>query len=133
MNNSEQDSEKRRIPQGAQTIIPQLNEIGASTPYDFDGKNLTAYGGLLPVATMLEKLAELGAKAATSFVQEALLLGGCMPWPGRERGVNYSPRSPKGNRHMRRILINMPTLRSSTKETYSRMHLHRLVPRLGHN
>ena len=24
--------------------------------YDFDGRNLTAYGGLLPVATMLEKL-----------------------------------------------------------------------------
>ena len=65
VNNSEQDSEKRRIPQGAQTIIPQLNKIGASTPYDFDGKNLTAYGGPSPVATMLEKLAELGAKAAT--------------------------------------------------------------------
>lgn len=56
VNNSEQDSEKRRIPQGAQTIIPQLNKIGASTPYDFDGKSLTAYGGLLPVATMLEKI-----------------------------------------------------------------------------
>jgi len=24
--------------------------------YDFEGQNLTAYGGLLPVATMLEKL-----------------------------------------------------------------------------
>src|SRR5437588_8692893 len=32
------------------------NKIGASTPYDFEGKNLHAYGGLLPVATMLEKL-----------------------------------------------------------------------------
>src|ERR1019366_7531315 len=28
----------------------------ASTPYDFEARNLTAYGGLLPVATMLEKL-----------------------------------------------------------------------------
>jgi len=56
VNNSEQDSEKRRIPQGAQKIIPQLNKIGASTPFDFSGKNLTPYGGLLPVATMLEKL-----------------------------------------------------------------------------
>ena len=27
----------------------QPNKIGAATPYDFDGKNLTAYGGLLPV------------------------------------------------------------------------------------
>src|ERR1035441_9712978 len=32
------------------------NKINASTPYDFHGKNLTPYGGLLPVATMLEKL-----------------------------------------------------------------------------
>jgi len=32
------------------------NKIGASTPYNFAAKNLTPYGGLLPVATMLEKL-----------------------------------------------------------------------------
>ncbi len=32
------------------------NEIGGSTHYDFTGKNLTPYGGLLPIATMLEKL-----------------------------------------------------------------------------
>jgi RHS repeat-associated protein len=32
------------------------NKIGASTPYDFQAHNLTACGGLLPVATMLEKL-----------------------------------------------------------------------------
>src|SRR6266849_5554441 len=34
-------------------LIPK---IGASTPYDFSGRHLTAYGGLLPIATMLEKL-----------------------------------------------------------------------------
>ena len=37
-------------------MSPQPNEIGPATPYDFDGKNLTAYGGLLPVGTLLEKL-----------------------------------------------------------------------------
>ena len=37
-------------------MIAEPNKIGASTPYDFEAKNLTAYGGLLPVATMLEKL-----------------------------------------------------------------------------
>src|SRR5882672_10421475 len=31
-------------------------KIGAGTLFDFQGKNLTAYGGLLPVAAMLEKL-----------------------------------------------------------------------------
>jgi hypothetical protein len=36
--------------------MAEANKIGASTPYDFESKNLTAYGGLLPVATMLEKL-----------------------------------------------------------------------------
>jgi hypothetical protein len=36
--------------------MAEPNKIGASTPYDFEAKNLTAYGGLLPVATMLEKL-----------------------------------------------------------------------------
>src|ERR1019366_2008488 len=31
-------------------------KINWSTPYDFSGKNLTPYGGLLPVITMLEKV-----------------------------------------------------------------------------
>jgi hypothetical protein len=35
---------------------PEPNSINASTPYDFNGRNLTPYGGLLPVMTMLEKL-----------------------------------------------------------------------------
>src|SRR5881296_3856308 len=42
--------------QAFQATHSEPNKIGASTPYDFEGKNLTAYGGLLPVATMLEKL-----------------------------------------------------------------------------
>ncbi len=37
-------------------VKPGTNKINAQTPYDFDGKNLTAYGGLLPAAAMLEKL-----------------------------------------------------------------------------
>ena len=51
-----QDTRPRRSPQGSQGPIPEANKIGAATAYDFEGKNLTAYGGLLPVATMLEKL-----------------------------------------------------------------------------
>jgi hypothetical protein len=31
-------------------------KIGASTGYDFEAHNLTVYGGLLPLTTMLEKL-----------------------------------------------------------------------------
>jgi Transposase DDE domain group 1 len=54
--NRKKHSEKTPVKQGPQEIAPEANKIGASTPYDFHGKNLTPYGGLLPVITMLEKL-----------------------------------------------------------------------------
>ncbi len=54
--NRKQHSVKTRVKQGPQKAASQPNKINASTPYDFRGKNLTPYGGLLPVATMLEKL-----------------------------------------------------------------------------
>ena len=47
---------KKPTRQGFQESPSGPNKIDASTPYQFNGKNLTAYGGLLPVATMLEKL-----------------------------------------------------------------------------
>jgi hypothetical protein len=47
---------KKPTRQGFQENPSEPNKIEASTPYQFNGKNLTAYGGLLPVATMLEKL-----------------------------------------------------------------------------
>ena len=50
------DIEKEPANQGADGVISVANRIGASTPYDFEGRSLTAYGGLLPVATMLERL-----------------------------------------------------------------------------
>jgi hypothetical protein len=50
------DIDKTSAKQGAEAVISEANKIGASTPYDFEGKNLTAYGGLLAVATMLERL-----------------------------------------------------------------------------
>jgi hypothetical protein len=51
-----ENSAKTPVKQGAEEATSEPNKIGASTPYDFDGKNLTPYGGLLPVITMLEKL-----------------------------------------------------------------------------
>jgi hypothetical protein len=50
------DSGKTPEKQGAERPAPEPNKIDASTPYDFSGRNLTPYGGLLPVITMLEKL-----------------------------------------------------------------------------
>src|SRR5271166_4308465 len=54
--NKTEHSDSGPAKQGLGKDIGEPNKIGASTPYDFEGKNLTAYGGLLPVATMLEKL-----------------------------------------------------------------------------
>ena len=51
-----EDSAKTPVKQGPRGVTPEPNKINASTPYDFNGKNLTPYGGLLPVITMLEKL-----------------------------------------------------------------------------
>jgi stalled ribosome alternative rescue factor ArfA len=54
--NTTEHIDRRPAKQGAKEVISEPNRIGASTPYGFEAKNLTAYGGLLPVATMLEKL-----------------------------------------------------------------------------
>lgn len=54
--NSREHSKKEHAKQGPPTVIGEPNKVGASTPYEFESKNLTAYGGLLPLAAMLEKL-----------------------------------------------------------------------------
>ena len=53
-----QSKHTRRSPvlQGSPELASEPNKIAANTPFNFSGKNLTPYGGLLPVATMLEKL-----------------------------------------------------------------------------
>ena len=56
VNHRKQHTRRKPAKQGVRDVIPEPNKINASTPYDFRGKNLTPYGGLLPVATMLEKL-----------------------------------------------------------------------------
>jgi hypothetical protein len=54
--NRKQHIDKKSVNQGAEAAIRDANKIGASTPFNFEATNLTAYGGLLPVATMLERL-----------------------------------------------------------------------------
>jgi hypothetical protein len=54
--NRKKHSDKQPAKQAAEEVIAEPNKIEATTPYDFEAKNLTAYGGLLPVSTMLEKL-----------------------------------------------------------------------------
>ena len=56
VNNEKENSAKTPVKQGVGAKPPKPNKISASTPYDFAAKNITSYGGLLPVATLLEKL-----------------------------------------------------------------------------
>ena len=56
VSNRKQHSSENRAKQALNEVRSNPNKITASTPYDFAGKNLTPYGGLLPVATMLEKI-----------------------------------------------------------------------------
>jgi hypothetical protein len=56
VNDNRKHSGKRPAGQGPEAAIQEPLKIGSATPYDFSARNLTAYGGLLPVATMLEKL-----------------------------------------------------------------------------
>jgi hypothetical protein len=56
VSNAKQSTRSRRVNQVVHADTRKANKIGASTPYDFSAHNLTAYGGLLPVATMLDKL-----------------------------------------------------------------------------
>jgi len=56
VNDNRQHNEKKPARQGLEGATPEPLKIGASTLYDFSARQLTAYGGLLPVATMLEKL-----------------------------------------------------------------------------
>jgi hypothetical protein len=43
VNKQEQDSGRKSANQGVRDVIPEPNKINASTPYDFNGKNLTPY------------------------------------------------------------------------------------------
>jgi len=43
------------VAQGFEKVVSEPTKIAANTPFDFSGKNLALYGGLLPVATKLEK------------------------------------------------------------------------------
>jgi transposase len=57
---------------------------------------------------------------------------GACPGDDESAGVNYNHRSPKGNRHRRRILNQSANAASKAKGTIFEMVYRRMVPRLGH-
>ena len=88
----------------------------------------------LGVDSAQQIIAEVGAKATTFASAKHLSswVGAC---PGEEEsaGVSKSHRSPKGNRHMRRILNQCANAAAKSKGTIFQIVYGRLVSRLGHN
>jgi transposase len=115
--------------------IDQLDQELASLlhPHQDAVQRLAEVPGL-GVDSAQQIIAEVGATAAT-FPSEKCLsswVGAC-PGDDESGGVNYSHRSPKGNRHMRRVLNQAANAAARTKGSIFEIVYRRSVPRLGHN
>jgi transposase len=114
--------------------IGQLDQELASLlhPHQDAVQRLAEVPGL-GVDSAQQILAEVGSTAA-AFPSEKQLsswVGAC-PGDNESAGVNYSHRSPKGNRHMRRILNQCANAAVKAKGTIFEIVYRRTVPRLGH-
>ena len=118
-----------------ETQITELEREMAAllAPYQDQVERLAEVPGL-GVDSAQQIIAEVGAKAATfpSAGELASWVGAC---PGEEQsaGVNYSHRSPKGNRPMRRILNQAANAAVKLKGSIFALLYRRYVIRLGHN
>ena len=88
----------------------------------------------LGVDSAQQIIAEVGATAATfpSAGDLSSWVGAC-PGDNESAGVSHSHRSPKGNRHMRRILNQAANAAVKYKGSIFEILYRRYVPRLGHN
>lgn len=115
--------------------IGQLDQEMADLlrPYQDQVQRLAEVPGL-GVDSAQQIMAQVGATAAT-FPSQADLASWVGACPGQEEtaGVNYSPRSPKGNRPMRRILNQAANAAVKLKGSIFEILYRRYVPRMGHN
>jgi transposase len=102
-------------------------------PYQDQVQRLAEVPGL-GVDSAQQILAEVGPTAATfpSAGQLASWVGAC-PGEHESAEVNYSHRSPKGNRQMRRLLNQAANAAVKSKGTLFEILYRRYVPRLGHH
>jgi transposase len=88
----------------------------------------------LGVDSAQQIIAEVGPVAAAFPSAKCLSSwAGVCPGSNETAGVNYSHRSPKGNRHMRRLLNQVANAGARTKGSIFEVVYRRMVPRLGHN
>jgi transposase len=87
----------------------------------------------LGVDSAQQIIAEVGPTAAT-FPSEKHLSSwvGVCSGDDESAGVNYSHRSPNGNRHMRRVLNQAANAAARSKGSIFEIVYRRTVPRLGH-
>jgi transposase len=88
----------------------------------------------LGVDSAQQIIAEVGPPAVT-FPSEKQLSSwvGVCSGDDENAGVNYSHRSPNGNRHMRRVLNQAANAAARTKGSIFEIVYRRSIPRLGHN
>src|SRR2546422_6002651 len=86
----------------------------------------------LGVDSAQQIIAEVGPTAANFPSEKCLssLVGAC-PGDDESAGVNYSHRSPKGNRHLRRLLHQAANAAARTKRSIFEIVYRRSVPRLA--
>jgi transposase len=115
--------------------ISQLDqEIASLLSQHYDAVQRLAEVPGLGVDSAQQIIAEVGPTAAT-FPSEKCLsswMGAC-PGDDESAAVNYSHRSPNGNRHMRRVLNQCANAAVKAKGTIFDIVYRRSVPRLGHN
>ena len=121
-----------------QLIEQQINQLDQEIasllrPHQDTVQRLAQVPGL-GVDSAQQIIAEVGATAASFASQKKLAswVGAC---PGDEEsaGVSHSHRSPKGSRHMRRILNQCAHAAIKAKGSIFQIVYRRLGPRLGHN
>ncbi len=115
--------------------IGQLDQEMADLlyPYQDQVQRLAEVPGL-GVNSAQQIIAEVGVTAAT-FPSEGDLsswVGAC-PGDNESAGISRGHRSPKGNRHMRRILNQAANAAVKYKGSIFQILYRRYVPRLGHN